>query len=214
MIPEGRTGRLILRPLEIGDAPQIQELFPQWEVVRFLLNRVPWPYPPDGALEHLRDVALPAMERGEAWTWTLRLKEDPDKLIGIITLIRGDHDNRGFWLAPSHQRQGLMSEACAWANDFWFDELGFPVLRVAKAVANTASRRISEKQGMRKVGACEKDYVSGRLPSEIWEITAEEWRNLKAARKTGTSAVGTYNGRLANQAFEVSHPCDRNKSQG
>ena len=26
-----------------------------------------------------------------------------------------------------------MSEACAWANDFWFESLGFPVLRVAKA---------------------------------------------------------------------------------
>jgi RimJ/RimL family protein N-acetyltransferase len=73
-----------------------------------------------------------------------------------------------------------MSEACAWANDFWFDALGFKVLRVAKAVGNTASRRISEKQGMRLVGMTEKDYVSGRLPSEIWEITANEWRAWKA----------------------------------
>jgi hypothetical protein len=30
------------------------------------------------------------------------------------------------------------------------------------------------------VGLIEKDYVSGRLPSEIWEITAEEWRARKA----------------------------------
>ena len=74
-----------------------------------------------------------------------------------------------------------MSEACAWANDFWFDTLGFPVLRVAKAAANTASRRISERQGMRLVGQIDKDYVSGRLPSEIWEITSEEWRAQKAA---------------------------------
>jgi RimJ/RimL family protein N-acetyltransferase len=72
-----------------------------------------------------------------------------------------------------------MSEACEWANDYWFDTLGFPVLRVSKAVSNIASRRISEKQGMRKVGEIEKDYVSGRLPSEVWEITAEEWRAWK-----------------------------------
>ena len=39
MIPEGITERLLLRPLEIGDAEQIQELFPQWEIVRYLLNR-------------------------------------------------------------------------------------------------------------------------------------------------------------------------------
>lgn len=183
MIPGGETRRLLLRPLELADAAQIQETFPQWEVVRFLLNRVPWPYPPDGALQHLRYVALPGLERGDSWIWTLRLKTDPEKLVGLITLTRETGNNRGFWLAPSHHGQGLMSEACEWANDFWFDTLGFPVLRVSKAVANVASRRISEKQGMRKVGQTENDYVCGRLPSEIWEITAEEWRAWKAARK-------------------------------
>ncbi len=79
-----------------------------------------------------------------------------------------------------------MSEACAWANDFWFETLRFPVLRVAKAVANVASRRISERQGMRKVGECEKDYVSGRMASEIWELTADEWRAWKV--RQGASA--------------------------
>lgn len=54
--------------------------------------------------------------------------------------------------------------------------LKFPVLRVPKAVDNVASRRISEKQGMRMVGTGERNYVSGRLPAEIWEITAEAWR--------------------------------------
>jgi hypothetical protein len=36
---------------------------------------------------------------------------------------------------------------------------------------------------MRLVGTREKDYVSGRLPSEIWEITAEEWRAWKARKE-------------------------------
>jgi RimJ/RimL family protein N-acetyltransferase len=180
MIPTGTTERLILHPLKLADAPAIQELFPQWEIVRYLQNRVPWPYPPDGALHYCREIALPQMERGEAWHWTLRLRTEPSQIIGFISLVKGDADNRGFWLDPPRQGQGLMTEACAWANDFWFETLGFPVLRVAKAAANTASRRISEKQGMRLVGSIEKDYVSGRLPSEIWEITAEEWRNRKA----------------------------------
>jgi len=61
-------------------------------------------------------------------------------------------------------------------TDYWFDVLGFEVLRAPKAVVNTASRRISEKTGMRMVGVEDRDYVSGRLPSEVWEITAEEWR--------------------------------------
>jgi RimJ/RimL family protein N-acetyltransferase len=179
MIQEGRTKRLILRPLAMADAPQIQREFPQWEIVRYLLKRVPWPYPPDGAEHYCRDIALPQIERGEAWHWTLRLAAQPDRVIGIISLVKGEEDNRGFWLGLPWQGQGLMSEACAWANDYWFETLGFPVLRVAKAAANAASRRISERQGMRLVGVIEKDYVSGRLPSEVWEITAEEWRAWK-----------------------------------
>ena len=180
MIPTGETKRLILRPLVLADAPQIQELFPHWEIVRHLQKIVPWPYPDDGALTYIRERALPAIERGDQWTWTLRLKSAPQQVIGLLDLRRGDEHNRGFWLGLEWHGLGLMSEACVWANDFWFDELHFPVLRVAKAVANTASRRISEKQGMRMVGIAESDYVSGRLPAETWEITAEEWRIWKA----------------------------------
>ena len=183
MVPAGETPRLLLRPLELADAPQIQGGFPQWEIVRFLQNRVPWPYPPDGALFYIREIGLPGMQRGEAWHWTLRLRTAPERIIGMISLLRDDETNRGFWLEPEYQGQGLISEACEWVNDFWFDTLGFPVLRVSKAVANAASRRISEKQGMRKVDEPEGDYVSGRLPSETWEITGDEWHRWKAVHK-------------------------------
>jgi RimJ/RimL family protein N-acetyltransferase len=184
MIPEVTTERLILRPLEIADAERIQDLFPHWEIVKFMNHRIPWPYPGDGALTFLRDVAIPEMGRGDGWTWTIRLRSDPSQTIGVITLVKGDEANRGFWLGLPWHGQGLMSEACVWVNDYWFETLGFPVLRVWKAVDNTASRRISEKQGMRMVRVGERDYVCGRVPSEIWEITAEEWKAWKA-RITG-----------------------------
>jgi hypothetical protein len=32
---------------------------------------------------------------------------------------------------------------------------------------------------MRIVATGENDYVSGRLPSETWEITAAEWKDWK-----------------------------------
>jgi [ribosomal protein S5]-alanine N-acetyltransferase len=182
MVPEGETKRLILRPLALADAPRIQELFPHWEIVRYLVNSVPWPYPPNGAQYFCEQMALPAMERGDAWHWTLRLKTSPDEIIGSLGLGRAEGNNRGFWLGLPWHGHGFMSEACVWANDFWFEQLGSPVLRTGKAIENIASRRISQKHGMRLVGVVEKDYVSGRLPSEIWEITAEEWRAWKAGR--------------------------------
>ena len=49
MTPELETPRLLLRPLVLADAAETQILFPRWEIVRYLANHVPWPYPPDGA---------------------------------------------------------------------------------------------------------------------------------------------------------------------
>jgi [ribosomal protein S5]-alanine N-acetyltransferase len=178
---DGETERLVLRPLRMADAPQIQERFPHWQVVRYLLDRVPWPYPADGAHRYVSEFALPAIAREIQWTWTLRLKSKTAQIIGTIDLRRGDEDNRGFWIGVDWQGRGLMSEACVWVNDYWFDTLGFRLMRVAKAADNAASRRLSEKQGMRLVGVRERNYVCGRLPTEVWEITAEEWSAWKAA---------------------------------
>jgi [ribosomal protein S5]-alanine N-acetyltransferase len=182
MTPELETPRLLLRPLRLEDAEQLQQVFPQWEIVRYLAAVVPWPYPPDGAYKYVNDIVLPAIARGELWQWTLRLKTDPEKIIGSIDVRVKENENRGFWLDPRCHRRGLMSEACDAVTDFWFEVLKFPVLRAPKAVLNLASRRISEKQGMRLVATEERDYVSGRYLSEIWEITAEEWRENKKRR--------------------------------
>ena len=56
------TSRLLLRPLCLDDAEQIQDIFPHWEVVQYMAATIPWPYPSDGALTYIRDSALPAME--------------------------------------------------------------------------------------------------------------------------------------------------------
>jgi ribosomal-protein-alanine N-acetyltransferase len=183
MTPPLETARLLLKPLEIADADQVQLLFPHWEIVKHMASAIPWPYPPDGALTYHRDVALPAVARGEQWHWTLRLKTDPDQLIGCIALTKSsdpNHENRGFWLGLPWHGRGLMTEAADAVTDYWFNTLKFPVLRVPKAVANIASRRVSEKQGMRVVATEERDYVSGRMLAEIWEITADEWNRRRS----------------------------------
>jgi RimJ/RimL family protein N-acetyltransferase len=184
MIPTLSTTRLTLSPLQISDAPQIQALFPQWEIVRLLDRRIPWPYPDDGALTYCRDIALPAIERGDECHWTLRLHARPTQIIGVISLFKNVDNNRGFWIATQFQRRGLMTEAVEAVNEFWFETLQRPVLRVAKAAANIGSRRISEKTGMRLVAFEERDYVSGQLPSEIWEMTREEWHARHNRQRT------------------------------
>ena len=41
MTPTLETARLFLRPIELADAEQIQAIFPQWEIVKYLANKVP-----------------------------------------------------------------------------------------------------------------------------------------------------------------------------
>ncbi|MFW0756861.1 GNAT family N-acetyltransferase [Pseudomonas sp. H11T01] len=173
------TERLILRPLELADAEAIQQQFPLWEVVRYLNAMIPWPYPADGALSYLQEMALPAIARGEEWHWSIRLKSAPEQLIGNVSLMAEQDNNRGFWLAPQWQGQGLMGEASAAVTDYWFETLGRPLMRVPKASPNLASRRLSERTGMRLISTEERDFVSGCLPCNIWEITREEWRRLR-----------------------------------
>jgi RimJ/RimL family protein N-acetyltransferase len=178
--PSLETLRLLLCPLQLSDADAIQACFPQWEIVQFLNSRVPWPYPPDGAVTFIRDIALPAMAKGTEWNWSIRPKSEPNRLIGVITLRDGTEDNRGFWLDPVWQGQGLMTEAADCVTEYWFGILERPVLRVLKAGANVRSQRVSERQAMRLVAVVERDFVAGRLPAKVWEITRDAWRIRRA----------------------------------
>lgn len=182
-IPTLVTERLILKPLEAEDAAQIQALYPRWEIVRYMVSSVPWPYPDDGARHYVDNVALPDMKKGIAWFWTLRRQEEPEQLIGLICLYDVEDNNRGFWLAPEWQGQGYMREASIAATDYWFNTLNKPVLRAPKAALNQRSQRISASSGMRLIRTEKKAYVSGELDSELWEITREEWNALR--RSTG-----------------------------
>ncbi|CAI1852574.1 Uncharacterised protein [Serratia grimesii] len=174
-IPVLVSARLVLRPLERADAGDIQHLFPRWEIVRHMTSQIPWPYPEGAALEFINHVALPAMAAGTGWFWSIRRQENERHLIGVINLSLGDGSNRGFWLAQEWQRQGLMTEASQIVTDYWFNVLGQAVLRVPKAKNNLASRRISKHSGMRVVATKENDYIGGRMLTEIWEITRDEW---------------------------------------
>ena len=95
MIVQPETKRLFLRPLQLADAEETERLFPQWEIVTFLNAVVPRPWRKGLVLRQYRHGVLPAIERGEEWYWSLRLKESSGRLIGKISLHQIEWDNRG-----------------------------------------------------------------------------------------------------------------------
>jgi ribosomal-protein-alanine N-acetyltransferase len=183
--PTFRTPRLLLRPLRLEDAAAAQPLFAHWEIVRLLNAQVPWPYPPDGCLAYYRDVALPAVARGEEWHWAICLPESltqPEIFVGSIGLFLSKSDtpaNRGFWIGLPFQRRGYATEACEPVTRFWFETLNQPTLTIPKAVANLASRRISERAGMTLLRTEPHAFVSGTHPADIWHQTREDFLRLR-----------------------------------
>ncbi|MGJ8525623.1 hypothetical protein LMG33818_001351 [Halomonadaceae bacterium LMG 33818] len=181
--PPLETSRLLLKPIELDDAGAIQQLLPRWEVVRFLYKGIPWPYPPTGAQDFLKHSVLPNIAKGNLWMWSLRTREYPCQLIGIIELYRSSRQNRSFWLAPEWQGHGYMTEAVEAVTAFWFDVLGFERMVTQKAVLNKGSARLSKRTGMRLIGHSHADFLEGdNLETEIWEMTRSEWKKHASMR--------------------------------
>ena len=185
--PVLQTPRLVLRPLRTKDAPVIQKRFANWEVVRWLDAKVPWPYPADGAANFVNGC-LAEMTRGEASHWALVPKKGPADLIGIISLRPDDgetHDQRGFWLDPAFHGKGLMTEAADRVTDYAFRELDWPHLWVSNDDRNLASARVKERQGARLVAFEPFRSVSGDGRRMVWLIEREAWLE----RSTEASAL-------------------------
>ncbi len=180
--PTLETERLILRPMEISDAPAIQRLLPHWNVVKHMSVVIPWPYPADGAQTFLQDILLPDVAAGRCLSWAITIKELGDELVGAID-FRFDPspaDNRGFWLAEAHWGKGYMSEAVVALNNYVFDELKVERIVTTNAIANTASSHIKSSTAGRIIERKDAEYVGGVFPTEVWEITRSDWVNFRS----------------------------------
>jgi RimJ/RimL family protein N-acetyltransferase len=175
--PVLHTPRLILRPVRSKDAPVIQRLFPQWDVVRWLDAKVPWPYPADGATAFVANC-LQEMARGEKSHWAIVPRSGTADLIGLIDLWPDDgvsRNQRGFWLDPAYHRRGLMSEAADRVTDYALRELGWPHLWLSNAQDNHGSRRIKEKEGAQLVELIIGRYIGGETSQMVWLLTRDTW---------------------------------------
>ena len=174
--PTLETPRLRLRPLRGEDAPRIQALFPHPAILEFMSASIPWPYPDDGARQHLESV-LPRMAAGREYHWAITLKSEGDGLIGVISLNpESDTESRGFWLGQDYHRRGLMTEAVAAVNDFAFGEVGMAHLTLNNAEPNRGSHRLKEKSGAEIVEVSDDvPYVGGRFREVRWRLTRAQW---------------------------------------
>ena len=154
------TARLILRNLSDGDAPGITENVNDQDIARWTLY-IPYPYPPDGAMDFIRGAKDRALKR-ESLDLAIVLKETMGT-IGVISLMHMDWDHRvsgiGYWIGKGHWGFGLVPEAVDALTRFAFRELRFHRIQAIILSENGRSRRVLEKAGFRAEGTIRERYL-------------------------------------------------------
>lgn len=182
------TQRLLLRPLEEKDVddlwptvsdPEFPKLM-SWAAHRDRSETAEW---------ILRQAAGRAL--GQLVTWGI-VKDG--HVIGCIGLSdiewefaawRVDRAELGYWLAPAHHGQGIMTEAARGVVAFGFDDLGLHKIKVAHLAGNAASQKVIEKLAFRFVGRREDDvWRDDQWHAHLlYELTINEWSDTTATRR-------------------------------
>jgi ribosomal-protein-alanine N-acetyltransferase len=179
--PTLKTKRLILRPPSIEDADSIQKYFNNWNIVKNLSLRTPWPYPVDGAKTFLEQSVLPRMNQGDYYYWVISKRDNGTEAIGVLDFRNYDdpYGNRGFWLAEPFWGCGIMSKAVIATNDWIFNVLGVNIIIITNLASNIASRRIKEKTGSKYLGMISMPHHNGESETEKWELTKGMWNKYR-----------------------------------
>jgi [ribosomal protein S5]-alanine N-acetyltransferase len=146
--PELQTERLLLRQMTLSDAPGVQQLRSQEEVMRYI-NR-----PLTRTLEEAErwiSVIIDALEKNSGITWCICLKEAPLKHVGSIGLWRIEKENHraeiGYMLEPTLQGKGIMYEALQKVLEYGFKELKLHSVEAQIDPRNAASAALLKKAG-------------------------------------------------------------------
>ncbi|WP_345945724.1 GNAT family N-acetyltransferase [Sodalis sp. dw_96] len=145
--------RLIARAPEQSDLSSLFSIFGDVRTHRF--NPV-GPLPDEHAASLCLESWLGHWQRNFFGTWTIVLKDNPDKIIGFGGLSYRDlGENRpinlGYRFAYETWGKGLATEFCRLAIDFGFNTLKLKEVSAIVRENHAASRRVLEKAGMRPV---------------------------------------------------------------
>ena len=174
------TARLVLRPLETGDADALVRGLNNLNVSKWTA-RIPYPYRLADAHDFL---AICAKET----PGTLRLAIVQDgALIGVISYeaARPSSAEIGYWIAEPQWGKGIGREAARAMADHAFEVAGYDHLVASYNPGNEASRRILEGLGFVPVGeAMSYSKATGsEKPVVRMALSREDWEEKKGRRR-------------------------------
>ncbi len=148
------TNRLIIRNFVDKDSVDVYECCNDFEVVKTTLG-MPWPYTLDVAQGWISGHSQNQKE-GKSYEFAICLKENPDKVVGCVSLIdinpKAKRAEMGYWVGRLYWKQGIATEAAKAMVEFGFKKLGLHTIIARFFDINPASGRVMEKCGMKYVG--------------------------------------------------------------
>ncbi|MEM7302057.1 MAG: GNAT family protein [Pseudomonadota bacterium] len=163
MLPELTTQRLILRELQMSDAPDIQTYQSkpdQWK------HQAVEPDELADAKQRIQGYLDHKGPDGERWLFVFAVREkETNEIVGQVSLTRSHPviGHLGFGVDTTKTGKGYATEMCAALVRFAFIDVGLHRLDANVAVENHASIRVLEKLSMVKEGVTrEAIFAQGR----------------------------------------------------
>ena len=189
--PVINTSRLLLRQITLADAPAVQRLRSNKEVMQYI-NR-PLTLSVQEA-ENWIKVIIEALENNNGITWCICLKESPSEHVGSIGLWRIEKENYraeiGYMLEPSLQGKGLMYEAIKAVLHYGFHGLKLHSIEAQIDPRNAASAALLKKAGFEQEAYFKENYyLRGRFAdTAVYSLLtplAMEGRSIASVEETG-----------------------------
>lgn len=172
------TGRLLLRPFTLADAPAVQSLAGAVEIASTTLQ-VPHPYE-DGMAEVWILTHAPAYEAGTQAVFAIT-ERTGGLLVGATGLtIEPAHARAelGYWIGVPYWGRGYATEAARALLELGFERLGLHRIQATYLTRNPASGRVMQKLGMHPEGVLRQHVRKWGVFEDlaVYGILAAEWR--------------------------------------
>ena len=169
-----KTERLLLRPLEKGDAEALHRLINDWEISRTLAG-VPFPYPRALADDWIASTRA-QLAGGTAYHLVVTGHEGEREVIVGGVGLRIDRERRagklGYWAGRKFWGHGVATEAAQRLASWGLANLDIDVLEATVARDNLASLAVLRHLGFRETGAGREMFLARGTAQEVLHLVA------------------------------------------
>ena len=165
------TARMLIRPLSLGDVPELTEILGDPEVMKHSVRGVC----DKAATRRFIEWCLACYESHGVGPWALVEKETSTLIgfcgVGPEQVREVEEINLGYRLARRYWGKGLATESVSAVLAYAFEERKYDSVVVIVEPEHIASLRVAQKVGFRRF----KEVVFNGKPVRLYRLTHDDW---------------------------------------